>query len=162
MRGRVARANHLKISLLQRLQCIYVNEADCQIIAKLFYSNRCHPDILKLVSKLFYHDSLKWDEKKSPAHHPEHEYSLVFICSSLKEDNFSYSHKESRERERNVIVDKVIELCKLLPDSWNNKNPMKNFLITSPCKDQVSVVFAFSIPYRILEQIFSQLFSQSS
>ena len=127
----------LNVSLLQRLKKLYSSNADCQIMVWLTHNYRCHPDILKLVSDLFYSSSLTWDEQEShPATHRKHKFPLVFICNDVdKQAKTDIKQKE----EAKIVAEKVIELAKQMPPSWSTNKPMKNFLITSPCENQVSV-----------------------
>ena len=127
----------LNISLLQRLKKLYSSNADCQIMVQLSHNYRCHPDIIKLVSDLFYSSSLTWGEESPPATHRKYKFPLVFICTEV--DKQAKSEIKQKE-EAKVIKDKVIELAKQIPSCWSNVKPMKNFLITSPCENQVSVL----------------------
>ena len=132
VRGKVARANSLNISLLQRLEKQYLSSPNCHIIAKLSSNYRCHPEILNLISDLFYNSSLQWnDEETEPTTHRKYPYPLVFICSGIDES------AGAQDMEAEIIINKVIELAKQTPSAWNSK-PMKNYLITSPCENQVS------------------------
>ncbi len=133
MRGRVPRANNLNISLLQRLENLYISQGNQKIIARLTQSDRCHPVILGFVSKLFYNSSLKCNKESVPATHCKHTYPLVFICSGADETTVT----GLQDMEADIIVDKVVELTKRPPTSWNSSKPMKNYLITSPCANQV-------------------------
>ena len=135
VRGCEARANSLNVSLLQRLEKYYESCDGCQIIARLSHNYRCHPDILELVSNLFYRSSLKWgDQEEAPGTHYKHRYPLVFICSGVDE----LFQPDALDLEAEIITAKVSELVKRTPPTWNSSKPMKNYLITTPCENQVS------------------------
>jgi len=136
VRGTVARANQLNVSLLQRLETLYSSIENCRIMAWLSHNYRCHPDILNLVSDLFYDSSLTWDEQESlPTTHRKYKFPLVFLCTEV--DNKAISEVKQK-KEAEIIAEKVVQLAKKLPPTWTTDKPMKNFLITSPCENQVS------------------------
>ena len=132
----MATANLLNISLLQRLEKVYSSNADCHIMAKLFYNYRCHPDILKMLSDLFYSSSLKWNELNSiPGTHHKYRFPLVFICTEI---DSQVKSEIQQQKEAKVIAEVVIDLAQPSTPAWNTDMPMENFFITTPCENQVS------------------------
>ncbi len=146
VRGQVARSNQLNISLMQRLEKCYMAHPDWPVIARLHHNYRCHPDILELVSKLFYNSSLKWNEQESlPTTHRKHPYPLVFICSDVN-NLFPLTPeqiKDAQDIEAEIITEKFIELNTRPPPNWDTDNCTKNYLITSPCERQVRSCFVY-------------------
>ena len=100
--GDAARENGLKLSLLERLQNHYKKIGDQATIlqATLQTNYRCHMDILKFVSQIFYNSSVKESPKtKKIKSHPDFPFPLVFICSSkeeIKNYEFNMNLKEAQ------------------------------------------------------------------
>lgn len=135
MLGDIAQKNGLGTSLLQRLLEHYGNLGGLatQSIITLTQNYRCHREILKLVGGLFY-NNLCWAENESPpVTHRDYKFPVVFICSSVDEDQPTTS---TYENEAEVIVQTVIKVAKGSPAGWP-KPIMPHLFVVSPCEEQV-------------------------
>ena len=70
-------------------------------------------------------------QESKPTSHRKYPYPIVFICSGIDVS------ADAQDIEAEIITDTVVGLAKQTPPTWNSK-PMKNYLITSPCENQVS------------------------
>ena len=133
--GDLAKSNGLSVSLLQRLEKLYMLCDGNRNIATLSTNYRCHPLILDLVGGLFYQSSIKWNEDETPpATHRNFPFPLVFVCSSIDEDiGLSSDHDNN---EATTVFQKVMEVAKGCPSSWA-KYPTSDFFVISPSEEQV-------------------------
>ena len=128
-----ARENGLGESLLERLFSHY-NEADNASMTKTHTSSlltnyRCHASILMLASSLFYECALLSHSKQEP--HPKAPYPLTFLCTSVKQDEFSNCSPENEE-EAKLLITKMIEFIQ----TWHPV-PTKPFGLLASTKQQV-------------------------
>lgn len=105
-----ARKNGLGESVLERLFSHY-KATDYASMTKTHTSSlltnyRCHPSILMLASSLFYECTLLSQNKREA--HPKAPYPLVFLCTSVRQVEFSNCSPENEE-EAKVLIAKMIE-----------------------------------------------------
>ncbi len=106
-----ARKYGLGESLIERLFSYYktINYASTTKThtSSLLTNYRCHPSILMLASSLFYECTLLSQNKREA--HPKAPYPLVFLCTSVRQNEFSNCSPESEE-EAKILITKMIEL----------------------------------------------------
>ena len=128
-----ARENGLGESLLERLFSHYKETNDgCMTkthTSSLLTNYRCHASILMLASSLFYECALLSQNKREA--HPNAPYPLVFLCTSVKKDEFSTCSPENEE-EAKLLISKMIEFIQ----TWHLV-PTEPFGLLASTKQQV-------------------------
>jgi ATP-dependent exoDNAse (exonuclease V) beta subunit len=123
--GEEARENGLKYSLLERLQDIYEKCGDNALkhMVSLNTNYRCHEEIVTIPNKLFYESMIKICPQNAITH-PETEYPLVFVCSSLMPG-------VDRNLEAEVILSEARKFVTNWPENWAEQDLSKIALVTA-------------------------------
>ena len=112
--GEEAQRNGLATSLLERLLCQYnVSPSFKRMISCLDHCHRCHQEILSLSAHLFYNTVLKIPENEPSLNHPKFPYPLLFVCSSINENEMSKTTKNYDEAKV------VLEYAELIAANWS-------------------------------------------
>ena len=128
-----ARKYGLGESLLERLYSHYEATNSVSMTkahtSSLLTNYRCHPSILMLASSLFYECTLLSQNKREV--HPKAPYPLAFLCTSMKQDEFSYYSPENEE-EAKLLITKMIEFIQ----TWHSV-PTEPIGLLASTKQQV-------------------------
>lgn len=130
MLGEEAREYGLKFSLLERLQDLYQQCGGNALehMVSLNTNYRCHKEIVKIPSELFYESKIKIRPQSASAH-PQAKYPLVFVCSAL---TMGVDNKCEANVEANVLLRQLENFVVLnWPDSWGEKDLSKICLVTA-------------------------------
>ena len=110
--GDEASKNGLALSLLERLYTKYIDWANKGLnppLVTMVTNFRCHPDILSLVSNLFYTSTtplkLPDDYRSLPYHRDS--TCLVFICSGI-DDKVQEVQQTTNPLEATIILDELM------------------------------------------------------
>ena len=138
--GEKARKNGLAISLLERLVHTYQSSTMPpdfkKMISLLDCCHRCHKDILNLSARLFYKADLKTPENEPSFNHPKFNYPLLFVCSSINEEEKLKATKNYEEAKV------VLEYAELIAANWSKRiwggQSHLDMCAMSPTRSQVS------------------------
>ena len=147
-----ARKYGLGESLLERLYSHYNATYSASMTkthtSSLLTNYRCHASILMLASSLFYECTLLSQNKREA--HPKAPYPLVFLCTSVRQDDFSNCPPENEE-EAKLLITKMIEFIQ----TWHSA-PTEPFGLLASTKQQVMnklVIVSLVIPFPIIIQV---------
>ena len=134
--GNEAQQNGLGISLLERLHKHYetLGEVSQQHSIPLLTNYRCHSGILTLPSSLFYGSTLQCRVPEESAH-PDAQYPLVFVCSSL-DASVKCIRNDKDEAEARLLLQQVSKFIKNWPRAWGNME-RSQICIMTPSANQV-------------------------
>lgn len=131
-----AREHNLQVSFLERLYDHYPDNHSCKIL--LCENYRSHKAIINYTSELFYNKKLVASGKQ-----PRHEvyYPLTFFTARGEDMQHQNSTAFYNNSEVYEVVERVVELQKLWPKSWEPLDE-NSIGVVSPYYDQVSFVNA--------------------
>lgn len=141
--GDKARQYGLDISLLERLLCLYQQHIDITTNHLLILSTnyRCHPAIRNFARNLFYcnFDLKSPQQYQLPHSHPRYPKCLLFVCSSIEQNNIVNFDSNINEKEATILL-KVLKDIAFFnwPKEWGMRDLLK-CCIMSPCRSQVSL-----------------------
>ena len=147
----------LSTSLLERLHSTYVQLGDLASshLVTLMNNYRCNDSILQLVGELYYDFPLMWaGHQPSPALHPDAPYPLLFICSSVDENERSVSTVNRREAE--IVLEELVDKANRWPPAWRAVD-LSQFCVMSPNRSQVSYMYI-----SIIKNVFGFVYQQIS
>lgn len=131
----------LSVSLVERLHKVYTQQIPslgAKYHRALTTNFRCHPDIMDLSGRLFYHANLT--SKIAP--HKDAPFPFHFICSEL-EDKLRPVESGTFYRTEAEIVVRHMDKCSFSGDFFpldGNKPDTRQFGVASPCRSQVCMV----------------------
>ena len=140
--GEKARKYGLATSLLERLLCTYRSMNALpdfkKMISVLDRCHRCHKDILNLSARLFYKTDLQTPENEPSLNHPKYQYPLLFVCSSINEEEKSKTTKNYEEAKV------VLEYAESIAANWSKRiwggQYHLDMYAMSPTRSQVGAV----------------------
>ena len=142
--GGEAREHGLKYSLLERLHSQYsqeeLYEASEMHCATLLTNFRSHHALLSLPSYLFYGSALVTVAETTSHLHPDTDYPLHFVCSSISEDVLPIEDSVNTS-EASLVLSETRKYVKDWPEyEWGQKN-LRDICIMATTANQVNIVF---------------------
>ncbi len=114
--GKESRENGLKHSILERLQSIYtkIGPAASPYSLTLAVNHRCNNQILEIPRKLFYTNIIANPAIVPP--HPDARYPLIFVCSSISEQQ----SPDLQKIEAEILLNEALKYVsrKTWPRNW--------------------------------------------
>ena len=116
----------MKYSLLERLQELYKQCGDnaMQHMVSLNINYRCHKEIVRIPSELFYESKIRIHPQCASAH-PQAKYPLIFVCSALK------SHVDQNFEAKLLLTEARSFVALNWPNQWGRKDLSKISLVTA-------------------------------
>ena len=138
MLGDEAQRNGLSISLLERLHQLYrekgLDEVAMYHCTTLLTNYRCHHDIVKLPSSLFYNNTIV-SQARDNALHPNTHFPLLFFCSSVTEDEQS-SERDKYPEEAEMLLQLVKKYTTVWPQNAWGPEYLNEVCIITPSRSQ--------------------------
>ena len=130
----------LAVSLLERLYDLYQRLGDVTkpYCAHLCTNFRCHRKILSLAQQVTYSKMPLKCGSDSIAH-PEAEFPLLFVCSSLDADVESTESNVNKE-EAEIALKEASRFFVSWPKSLWGQSNMSQMCFLSPCRGQVGFI----------------------
>ena len=130
-------------SLLERLHALFDSQSSANAephCATLLTNYRCHRSLLALPSYLFYHSALvpNKDAKKQSLLHPDTNFSLHFICSSLNDSIVEVSDS-SNEGEAELLLQAAVNYVREWPSEWKEKD-LSTVCLMATTANQVNIL----------------------
>lgn len=128
----------LSVSLVERLHKVYTEEKPSLGVKyhrSLTTNFRCHPDIMTLSGRLFYHAPLT--SKVTP--HKDAPFPFHFICSEHDDKLRPIESGTSYLSEAKIVVQQLEKFSihgEVFPLDGNKPN-VAEFAVASPCRSQV-------------------------
>ena len=128
----------LAVSLVERLHKVYSEEMPSLGVKchrALTTNFRCHPDIMTLSGRLFYHAPLI--SKVKP--HEDATFPFHFICSELDDKLRPIESGTSYPSEAEIVVQQLEKFSSpgVVFPLDGNKPDTSQFAVASPCRSQV-------------------------
>ncbi len=139
--GKESRENGLKHSILERLQSIYtkIGHVASPYSLTLAVNHRCNNQILEIPRKLFYTNIIANPAIVLP--HPQARYPLIFVCSSISEQQNPGLQKIEAEILLNEASKYVSHKC-WPRNQWGPYRKDKIAILTTT-RTQVNSAFVF-------------------
>ena len=132
-------------SLLERLHTLYDAHMQSSANAEnhcatLLTNYRCHHSLLALPSYLFYHSALMANKMavKQALLHPDTNFSLHFICSSL-DDSIVDVPNDTNEKEARLLLQAAVDYVKEWPPEWKEKD-LSTVCLMAATANQVKII----------------------